>query len=193
MKVLTDKEFAKKLVAFLEKAIPTMSVKTASASRAGHAIQVRITYLENKKRLGYYSEQLHKGRIPFSAITPTTLIKQVFRLHNRIGNWMKSTSSRGLEASRSQKIMKDVISNLNSGIVLAYVDSLCPIIYSMMGQVIRDGECVKARLNRNQKRAKKSLASTLDYAFSSGVSDDEVRDMLREMLREAIVRHTMES
>jgi len=102
---------------------------------------------------------------------------------------MKSTSSRGLEASRSQKIMKDVISNLNSGIVLAYVDSLCPIIYSMMGQVIRDGECVKARLNRNQKRAKKSLASTLDYAFSSGVSDDEVRDMLRE----AIVRHTMES
>lgn len=190
MKSPTDKEFAKKLIALLEKAMPTMKVKTASASRAGRSIQVRIVYLDgNEKRFGCYSAQVHRGQIPFSAISPIVLIKRVFRLHNQIGDWMESTSTRGLDASRSQKIMKDVTNNLNSGIVLAYVDSLCPTIHSMMMHVIRDDGHTKAQLNNRQKRAKKSLASTLDYVFNSGISDDEVRDMLRE----AIVRHTMES
>jgi hypothetical protein len=140
-----DAEAIADLTSSLVGAIPTLELKTASASRAGNRVQARLTWKEGgKKQLGYVSVPVIKGQM--TGISPASLVESVFRLDARA--------------------------------------------YAAIEQSAESGSVHQAnRRKRNQKRARKALASTLDYVLQAGISDDEVH----EMLKEALVRHTMES
>ena len=58
-----------------------------------------------------------------------------------------------------------------------------------MQAVVRSGKPKIIRKTKNQIRARKSLSVELDFALSSGISEDE----LHNMLREALVRNVQDS
>lgn len=187
---------ADQIIGSFKKALPTMVVKTASASRAGNKIQARLTWTENgKKQLGYLSTYLTKGKLAASPLPPGSVIQQTFRARERATDIV--TSQPGVSVATGpdlygnvNSIENIVISTLTQdGAVVAKLALLCHEVHQKMEKVVADGGHRTARQSRNQIRSRKSLASTLDFALNSGISDDEVRDMLKE----AIVRHTMNS
>lgn len=177
-----------KIVGIVEKAIPTMQLKTVSASRAGNKIQARVTWIEDDQpQLGYVSLPLSKGKLA-GTLNPITLVEQSFRLRKRAKEEARIITSNQL--ATGHEIMNEVYDALTvDNPTLASLHPLCLEIVARMKKVIRDGGHTTARAQRNQKRGRKILAAALDYALGFGISDDEAR----EMLKEAIVRNTMES
>jgi len=176
------------IVGFLdmvEKAIPTMKVKSASASRAGNKVQVRVTWKQNEKtRVGYFSVNVTKTtkNTKFMRTNSTELVKQIF-----------GSTSYVEKHNRSLWVNKDVVEELEAAISdQSFLDSIEPIrteIIARMSAVIESGEH-KSNAHKNaHMRASNGLKSILDYALRTGITDNEINDMVRE----ALVRNVMVS
>lgn len=187
MRKKEDAEAVASIVAAVEAAIPSLEVRTASASRAGNKIQARLVWDEGGKRqLGYVSVGVGKSGVP--QVAPRTLLDQALRLSARARAGAEAAGATGSDrwqrAAAIESEVRDALESLHPS-----VQGLCDEVHRKMKAVHRDGGHQANRRARNQKRAREALASTLDYVLSNGVSDDEVRTMLKE----ALVRHTMES
>lgn len=171
----------------IENVLGTITFKSTSVSVAGRRIQSRITWLEKGKiQLGYYSHPVivvaNKSSILGGACTPVELVSQGLRIHARIEEYNIAKKY----GSEIQSEVYEALRNLDSLKVLL---PICKKINAEMSKIVKNENHLEARSKHTKKRARKALASTLDHALSSGLSDNEVRDIVKL----AFVRHTMES
>lgn len=185
-----DQEATAALVLELEAIVPTLQVKTASASRAGRRVQARLTWTEpgsGKQGLGYCSWLVHQGKL--SPVSPRGFADAVLRVEQRAARYVEQSREGGRSYERVDDVHKEALEGLEKSGCFSQVLQLQQEAFKKVQAVVRAGGHQSARRNNTQKRARETLASTLDFVLAAGISDDEVR----EMLKEALVRHTMES
>lgn len=170
------------ILGYITKVVPTMEVKNSSPTRAGTKVQTRITWKEDgKKKLGYYSVAVIKNKAYFNGWVD--ILRDTVRTRDRACdisndihqvNQIEALVTTAVSADvELQKLMAPIAKQINAQVM----------------KVIASGTMSTVRNRRNRLRAQKSLVASLDFALNSGIADDDVRAMLRE----AVVRHTMNS
>ena len=195
------------IVADVLKVVPTVVVKNASASPAGRSIQCRVAWPNpaGGVHLGYVAVSVpEKPSDPLAAVDPRLLTEQALRVRARADEavaadpWTQATGA-ARQAGHSQwerqrAVHQDAMDRLfqtngQGSPVLALLQPVCDEVNRKIAGVRKDGGHHSQRRGHSQKRARKALAETLDFVLASGVTDDEVK----EMLKEALVRHVMSS
>lgn len=174
------------IMQMVEKAIQTMKVKGVSASRAGRKIQTRVIWKDElgKTRLGYFSATIIKNKLMNPAI-PIELVKKVLGLEAYVTGKSAGTNNRFYQPSEVMNEVHDALENMD----LSVLAPICKEINAKMKSVINDGSHVTKSKSYRKEKARKVLTFYLDYALVSGISDTDIRDMVKE----AIVRNTMDS
>ena len=178
-KVMTSEEAAKEVAEQIIKILPTVTVMTASPTRSGRSIQVRVTWEElGKKQLGYFSVSALYG-IRANDVKWMNFVRAAFRLDERMEDLAPGRGYHG------QDLMDIFLKRKVTHWFMKFAKEAELKILA----VIDSGKASKIRKSSKLKKAREYLTQALDHVLKEGLSDTEVRDLLRE----AMVRNTMET
>ena len=173
----------------LEHCLSTAEVRTASPSRSGKKIQVRVVWKEpdGSNGLGYFSIYPTIVQQAVMNVTATSatqdFLHEIFRLNDwafKKGGW----KDRGFWLKALEDELDTRPAFTSSGAVALQKDAT-----TKLRAVVTNGKHHGSRAAHLKKKARAHLTGALDHALQSGLHDDEIR----EMLKLAMVKHTMDS
>lgn len=179
----------------IETCLKTAQVKTASPSRAGFRVQVRVSWKEpgGKPGLGYFAlDTSNVGNVTATKY-PLALRRDFVSALFRAEKWAAAAYAAAPSEiggwSQFERAMLDALDSRGTLDDKAAVDKLLQQSLKAIQTVVNAGKDQKVRRIRNKKKAKDYLYQALIYALGSGLRDDEVRDLVKQ----ALVEHTMKS
>lgn len=176
----------------IQKCLQSAKVKTASPSRGGFKVQVRVTWkdLAGKPGLGYFS--MHTAMVSKAANhTSQKWTRDFVNAVFRVEDWAKAEESK--DASKDshllQKKVLDELEKLGEFAVGSPAEKLTDKAFKEIRAVVASGKDQKVKRIRGRLKARDYLHQAIMYALREGLRDDEVRDLVKECL----VEHTMKS
>jgi len=187
-----QKEFDRILVC-----LQTSQVKTASPSRSGFKVQVRVAWKEpsGKPGLGYFS--VHTGsmsnqghRVNNPAALMRDFAESIFRTKDwalRVGSTAPGPVSYGW--TDIEKALLDKLDVAGEFAPKSKLDKLSQHAMKEMRAVVASGKDQRIKRIKTRSKARDYLYQAIMYGLESGLRDDEVR----ELVKQALVEHTMKS
>lgn len=180
---------SKSISKIIDRAIDTFEVKTASISRSGYMVQVRVLYElpepnDGKQKLGYFSVSNQAPKKADFKLNPVEVLKDVIRFDKLV----EDAGLYGEDVYDLKDGLNDSIKNIN-GDRFERLKKLADECKKKLIDAVKDGADVRVRRKANYEKAKDYLGKNLRYALSSGLDEDEIK----EMLKVAIVENTMKS
>jgi citrate lyase beta subunit len=172
----------------LEHAIATSEVKTATPTRVGRSVQVRVAWRtrDGKHGLGYISRHSSHS----STFSTKDFIYEVYRVEKFIKAAYEKYGRVNDEYASAYDLF--VRETLNSSTIMHAQSRAHELRWEAQDKINRckaNKEPDSLRLALARKKAREYIGNAVLFAKKNGISDDEIN----ELLNLAFVRHTMES